>query len=357
MTIQPRNHRSSQSRLLPLLGLATAMSVSGCAADDSTTPTPTPDAGPTIPGFRVKGRDLYDRCGEKVILRGVNEMVVWSSGKDGDPEFSEIAKTGANVVRIVWTAKDGTPAELDKAIENAVAQKLIPMIELHDATGDNTLIPTVVDWWVKPEVVAIVKKWEAVLLVNIANEAGAGTVTASMFEADYTTAIQRMRTAGYHVPLIIDAPYWGQNLNILISSGPAIIAADPDKNLMLSVHMWWNDPTGALVTSGIANIVAANVPIIVGEFAQHAAYQCSAAPFDYKTLMAQAQANGISWLVWSWGGVKNSDCKDDGPFDMTTDGTFAGLVPGWATEIAVSDPNSIQNTSVRPASMVNGKCN
>ena len=180
-----------------------------------------------------------------------------------------------------------------------------------------------------------------------------------MFEADYTIAVTRMRAAGYHMPLIIDAPYWGQNLNILISSGPALIAADPDHNLMLSVHMWWNDPTGAQVTSGIANIVTANLPIIVGEFAQHAAYQCAAAPFDYKTLMAQAQANGIGWLVWSWGGAKNGDCNkaNEDPFDMTTDGTFAGLVSGWATEIAVSDPNSIKNTSVRPASMVNGKCN
>ena len=31
-----------------------------------------------LPGFRVAGRDLYDKCGEKVILRGVNKMVVWT---------------------------------------------------------------------------------------------------------------------------------------------------------------------------------------------------------------------------------------------------------------------------------------
>ena len=64
--------------------------------------------------FHVTGRFLYDRCNEKVVLRGVNEMVVWTAGKDGAPEFAEIAKTGANSVRIVWT-EEGTASELDTA--------------------------------------------------------------------------------------------------------------------------------------------------------------------------------------------------------------------------------------------------
>ncbi len=356
MTTSP----SIQPRLFPrcvaLLGVTLTLAANGCAAGDSD-PEGGQEQNDPYPGFRVNGRDLYDRCGEKVVLRGINEMVVWSNGKDGDPEFTEIAKTGANVVRIVWTAKDGTPAELDRAIGNAVAQKMIPLIELHDATGDNSMIPAVVDWWVTPEVVAVIKKWEQVLLVNIANEAGSGVVDAAVFEQDYTLAVTRMRAAGYRVPLIIDAPNWGQNLNVLLAGGPPVIAADPEHNILLSVHMWWNDPNGVQVTKGIADSVASNLPIIIGEFAHHAAYQCSASPFDYKTMMALAQQNGIGWLVWSWGGVKNTDCATDGPFDMTSDGTFAGLVPGWATEVAVSDPNSIQNTAIRPASMVNGACN
>ena len=89
----------------------------------------------THPGFRVEGRFLYDSQGEKTILYGINKMVVWMD-KDGDPAFSEIAKTGANCVRIVWTMKDGTAEELDKAITNCRAEHMIPLIELHDATGN-----------------------------------------------------------------------------------------------------------------------------------------------------------------------------------------------------------------------------
>ena len=42
------------------------------------------------PGFWVDGRNLYDHLGERVLLRGVNKMNVWTDRK-GD-SFSEIAK-------------------------------------------------------------------------------------------------------------------------------------------------------------------------------------------------------------------------------------------------------------------------
>lgn len=66
---------------------------------------------------------------------GVNEMVVWlSTGNDGMPEFAEIAKTGANAVRIVCLTTESA-ADLDRTITNALSQKLTPMVELHDAAG------------------------------------------------------------------------------------------------------------------------------------------------------------------------------------------------------------------------------
>ena len=81
-------------------------------------------------------------------------MIVWSSGKDGVPEFAEIAKTGANAVRIVWN-DDGSASMLDTAISNAVNEALIPMIEHHGATGDLSLMAAVVDYWTRPDVLAI----------------------------------------------------------------------------------------------------------------------------------------------------------------------------------------------------------
>lgn len=304
--------------------------------------------------FYVSGRDLYDRCGEKVVLRGVNEMIVWSGGKDGLPEFAEIAKTGANSVRIVWT-DEGTAAELDVAIQNALAQQLIPIVEHHGATGDLTKVPAVVDYWTQPAVVEVLEKHQASLLLNIANEAGE-TVTQQDFESTYKTALTRIRDTGVTMPLVIDAPGWGQDVDMLQAAGPALIEHDPQHNLLFSVHMWWNDPSGTRVIAELQQSVDLGLPLIVGEFAQHAVYQCADAPFAYEVLLAEAQKHGIGWLAWSWGGVDNGDCADQGSFDMTVGGVFGTWEETWGGEVAVTDPNSIQNTSVRPQSMLNGAC-
>src|SRR5690606_24556775 len=145
-------------------------------------------------------------------------------------EFSEIAKTGANVVRIVWN-EEGTAAELETAIANALKEQLIPMVEHHSATGDLSKLPEVVDYWVSPDIIAVLKKYEADLLLNIANEAGDGNVTAAQFHAACEPAITRLREAGLVLPLILDAPSWGQNINVLQASGEALVAHDPESNL------------------------------------------------------------------------------------------------------------------------------
>jgi len=282
-------------------------------------------------------------------------MVVWSPGMDGNPEFAEIAKTGANVVRIVWN-NTGSAAQLDTAIANALAQQLIPLVENHDATGDLTLLPSAVDYWVRPEIVAVLQKYEHSLLLNIANESGDNTVTAEAFTAAYQTAITRLRDTGLKLPLILDAPQWGQNIDVLQATWSALTQYDPEHNLLFSVHMWWSDPQGTRVTTELQQSYDAGMPLIVGEFAQHAVYQCDQAPFAYGVLLTEAQRLGIGWLAWSWGGVANQDCAQQGPFDMTTGGTFGEWTGTWAQEVAVSHAASLQNTSVRPQSLVTGSC-
>jgi mannan endo-1,4-beta-mannosidase len=326
----------------------------GAGAGGSAGSAGTGGGGPTGATFHVSGRRLYDRCGEEVVLRGVNEMIVWSGGKDGTPEFAEIAKTGANAVRIVWT-EEGSASELDRAIENAVAQKLIPMPEHHGATGDLSKLSSVVDYWTRADVVSVLKRHEPYLLLNIANEAGA-SVSRSDFESAYRSAITRIRDTGVKMPLVIDGPQWGQDIDMLQSAGPGLIQHDPEKNLLFSVHMWWNDASGNRVTSELNESVNMNLPLIVGEFAQHAVAGCDDAPFAYKTLLSEAQRHGIGWLAWSWGSVNNSDCASQGSFDMTVGGVFGNWEESWGQEVAIGDVNSIQRTSVRPASMVNGSC-
>jgi mannan endo-1,4-beta-mannosidase len=316
--------------------------------------------------FYIQGRNLYDQLGNKVILRGVNKMSIWD-GQDptGRISFPEIRKTGANTVRIVWaiTTQQGTTDinVLDQLINNAINNQLIPMIELHDATGEWNRLQTLVDYWVQPNVVNLIQKYQQYLLVNIANEAGNDQVNEAQFIDGYTTAIQSMRTAGIRTPLVIDAPDWGKNLGILDATASTLLKADPDNNLLFSVHLYWGISNGAdanFVRSQLQKSVNLGYPLIVGEFSKFGAYAgenksgCSPdGEIDYKTILEECHKHEIGWYAWEWGPGNGYNDPLCATMDMTPDRLFQNLKPGWANEVAISSPYSIKNTSVTPAMM------
>lgn len=298
----------------------------------------------------VDGKNLYDVKGSQIILRGVNEMFIWADDFLGDSIIPEIAKTGANALRIVWLTDSSTPIatpdNLDHILQNAIDNGLFPMPELHDATGNWNKLDSLIDYWTRPDVVAVLKKHEEYLLLNIANECGDHEINANQFLAGYKKAIDRLRAAGLKCPLVIDASGWGQDIDILIETGPELLLHDPEQNLIFSVHMWWPAKDGATqrIINGIERAVALNLPLIVGEFAPMGV-GC-ARSIDYETIMEQCQKHEIGWLSWSWGAVPNGDCHE---MDMTRGnerGTFEGLTD-WGLEVAISHPLSIRNTSTK----------
>lgn len=292
------------------------------------------------PRFYVQGRYLYTPNGEKVILRGVNRMAVWAE-PTGNLTLPEIEKTGANVVRIMWSMGKSAE-EFDEIVRRTVKLGMIPMIEIHDATGDWSKLPEVIHYWTNPATTSVIKRHEKYLLVNIANEAGAD-VSDEEFKTVYKSAVTRMRAVGIRVPLIIDASGWGRNAEQLLNTGPWLQQQDPDHNLMFSVHWWHSDNNTQRITTALEKSVALKLPFIVGEFA-HKEVGCKGS-IAYKHILKEGQRLGIGWMPWEWGGEPhNADCRE---MDMTPTGLFKDLEK-WGKEVALTDPNSIKNTSVRP---------
>lgn len=330
-----------------------------------TTPTtPTPTAPSDKPGFFVRERSLFDPCGNKVTLRGVNKMNVWTD-RAGD-SFAEIAKTGANCVRIVWLTREdnGQPtkaAELDNLITKCAAQQLIPMVEVHDATGNWSKLGQMVEFWKRADIVSVIRKHEKYLLVNIANECGDDQVTDSQFSQGYGNAVQQLRQAGIRTPLVIDAANWGKDLEQLVRVGPGLLQADSEKNLLFSVHTYWPVAMGAtpqFIKQQFEAAVNARLPFIVGEFSAFGAFAgnesiCGAkGRVDYQTILAESQRLDIGWLAWEWGpgnaGGGDPLCS---VMDMTTDNKFATL-RGWGLDVATTNTNGIKATSVRKPLLV-----
>jgi mannan endo-1,4-beta-mannosidase len=295
----------------------------------------------------TKGSDLYAACGEKVLLRGVNQMSVWTDATGSS--YPAIASFGTNAIRIVFVGTS-TSAKLDELLTKAEDNKMIPMPEIHDATGKFDGVAAAVTWWTQPDVVSVIKKHEKWTLLNIANEAGDNAVADATFQSTYTSAITALRTAGITVPIVIDATGWGQKAEQLLAAAPALLAADPQKNVIFS----WHEYTGgtqenARITTNLEKSKSLGIVLINGEFASGGAGTCTE-NIPYKFLMAEAQRVGTGWFAWSWD-TSNSDCKTTAGasiFNMTTDLTSASAVSaGWASDVLRDDPNSIKNTSVR----------
>jgi hypothetical protein len=206
---------------------------------------PAPYNGPV---FTVSGRTILDTGGDPVQLRGVNKMSVFDDNDPrGDTYFAEIAKSKSNTVRIVWAIEDDNGPtnvnDLAALIANCQANKMLPMIELHDATGDLSKLPRLANYWTRNDVLEVIFKAGGNLLINIGNEVGDDTVTANQWVSAYTPVIRQMRNAGIRTPLVIDAPDFGKNLNVVVAGANDLLNVDP--NLIFSVH-----PTGRRTMAG-----------------------------------------------------------------------------------------------------------
>lgn len=305
--------------------------------------------GKVKPGFFVQGRFLYSKDNEKVVLRGVNHMFIWTD-RDGKT-IPEIAKTGANCVRIVWNTR-GRVSDLDSIIGLCIAHGMIPIPEIHDTTGNWDRLSDALDFWLREETLQMLSNHQEYLILNVGNEPGDKEVDSEDFFGVYNLIITKMRAAGIRVPIMIDADNWGQSEKNILKVGPRLLQADPEHNLLFSIHMWWPSERHDAAKTGYATVseritavmedsVKLKLPLVVGEFAPVAV--AGAKEIPYRHIMSEAERLNLGWLCWSWG-PGNFDSPE---MDMTAHGSFNTLV-GWGKEVAVDSSLSIQNTSIIP---------
>ena len=143
----------------------------------------------------VDGRFIYSTANEKIVLRGFNEMFVWSDDKTGERLIPEIAQSGANTVRLVWSHRYGHKDELVALIENTIAHKMIAMPECHNATGKwEADLRACLRFWKDPILIEGIQRNRNWTLLNIANEIGNKKTSDKKILKVYKRAIKSLRT-------------------------------------------------------------------------------------------------------------------------------------------------------------------
>jgi mannan endo-1,4-beta-mannosidase len=256
-------------------------------------------------GLHIADGRLVERNGTPFVFRGVNHAHTWYATQT--QSFADIGGLGANSVRTVlssgdrWTKNDVN--DVKNVVSLAKQNKLISILEVHDTTGYGedsaaTTLARATDYWISVKDAVVGQ--EDYVLVNIGNEPYGNNATANAgYVADNQAAIKRLRAAGIKNTIVVDAPNWGQDwAGILRDNAAAIFAADPDANVLFSVHMYGVYKDAATIKAYLDAFKAKNLPLIVGEFG----FDHSDGNPDEDTILSESQARGIGWLGWSWSG-------------------------------------------------------
>ena len=315
---------------------ATSSAIVTISGDGTTTPPPPPPPPPKG-GFYVSGGKLYDPNGAEFRIRGVDRCHYDSDSQPG------ISNSGANAVRMfmyglsVGAPKYASILQTQHIDYKEVAIPSMPVFPDGTATTGNTNpneLAAGVAWWVANA--ATFTALDRYLIINIANEWGPSNST--IWRDSYISAVAKMRAAGYHGTLMIDAGGWGQDFADLLNYSTAVFNADPDANIIFSLHIYGSIPT-ANIASDLAQLKALSASVgmafVVGEFGPGRNIGPSPTMTTPADVINAAEANGIGWIAWAWddnnlGGGASSDTwfsmtfSGPGIFNSTSDLTTFG---------------------------------
>lgn len=284
-------------------------------------------------GFFVVDGKIYDKNGWEFVMRGANSCNAWHSPTVALPSIAEQAKAGANATRIVmgfveplWAANTGSPAKKRELIQAAINAKLVPVIELHEATAqsvydkpfvgfnntsDRCGLKQIVDHWLEPEILAILKEFEDKIILNIANEYG-GTLPGgglTNWKQDYITSIARLRAASVNCLLMVDTNQAGQDPFEILKNGKEILNADPQKNVCFALHEYGaafqgtgippnNWSANHLIDNIIPQFQESGLAVIIGEFAWY--LNNEGYTYEGEYLVKLMTNYGLGYFFWGW---------------------------------------------------------
>jgi hypothetical protein len=318
-------------------GSTTATDKPACTTNEVQSFVP-PAVNGSHPGFYTEAGKLYDANGREFVIRGVNNPHAWF---DPDNQYlaygalDTIASYKTNTIRVVWS-QDQTALLLAQVLYRIVELKMIPLVELHDATGktDTASLQAAANYYLQADVKKVLNDFRGYLLVNIANE-WSGDLSA------YESVVSSLRAGGIQHTLVIDASGYGQDINSIIGNAPSLLSGDSGEGkLLFSIHMYGQFGSASAVTDALERAQGASIPMIVGEFGP----QLSGANVAWATIVSECETRKMGYIPWSWKG----NSADTANLDMAQE--WKGPLTQWGQDVMVNHNASIQKTA-QPASI------
>ena len=252
-------------------------------------------------GFYVSGTDIKDANGNNFVMRGVNIAHAWYQN-DTETSIKGAKNNGANTVRVVvadgqrWSKT--SKSDLENIVNMCKQNKLICVLEVHDATGsDNTYdLDNAVNYWIENK--SVLQDNEEYVILNIANE-WYGTWNGYSWAEGNKSAIKKLRDADIDNMIMVDCAGWGQYPACIKEYGRSVFEADSDRNTVFSIHMYeYAGGDAYTVKTNIDNALSIDVPVVIGEFGgQH-----TSGDVDEATIMSYCTEKNVGYLGWSWKG-------------------------------------------------------
>lgn len=315
-------------------------------------------------GFHTWNGQLYDANSNAFLIRGINNAHAdWDNYNRyyAYDALDNIDSHGFNTVRIQWrkyTTGGLSVSHLENIIQRCIAHNMVPMVELHDATGSSSVsqLHEMAQFWA--DNVWLLIKYRKYIVVNIANEWSPwGTAPWDWYQA-YKGAIDIIRNAGFSGTLVVDAPAYAQDPNGIKWHGQDLLDHDPVTNLMFSLHMYaqWGGPNPDYdIVNELQAIKNLGLPLTIGEFAhKHPASGCTEVSIDFWSIMRECKKHDFGYLGWSWHGNGQGDCGISLSYlDVATSWDGASLSADWGNNLVNYNGYGIASTSVR-ATIFNG---
>ena len=288
--------------------------------------------------LQVQGSSLLDTCGNRLVVRGVEQIVGYGMEVQGSWNglVDQIALTGANAMRLLPNMSQLSTAQIESVIARAVQHQMVVYLSVGGANRS---------WFGQADVKTMLARYAKWLVLDALEEVSYDNRT--QWRADALAAVAWFRGQGYTEPITVIANNYGRDLGAVLADGGAVAASDPLGRTILGWQAYWGSNNywqgvyGMTLAQGIQRAAQQGFPVQLGILKYTDWYIFGATvTMDHVGAMSLAQQLGVGWLWWDYYNPFSNENSLS-----PQDGTVANLNTSFGRAVVATDPNSIGATS------------